>query len=139
MTYREIGAEVGVSQTAVWLVLKDDPECDRRRSRVVGAPMIPGLLPVWRGRTVIDFARVDLDDWERYCHLRFGLHGGGDGYAIACVDGRNIYLHHMLMGEKPRSGGLVVDHVNHDTLDNRRANLRAVTQRENCANRMVKS
>lgn len=44
------------------------------------------------------------------------------------------YLHRMILGledDDPR----VCDHINRNTKDNRRANLRAVTQKENCANR----
>lgn len=51
-------------------------------------------------------------------------------YAHAVVDGRRVYMHRLLMGNPPQE----VDHINQDTLDNRRANLRLVTasqQRQN--------
>lgn len=44
-----------------------------------------------------------------------------------------ILMHHMVVG-KPLHG-FVVDHINGDTLDNRRENLRIVTNRENSQNR----
>ena len=45
---------------------------------------------------------------------------------------RNIYMHRFIMLE-PK--GMMVDHVNHDPLDNRRANLRICTRTENLRNR----
>ncbi len=45
-----------------------------------------------------------------------------------------VYMARQVLGlctEDPR----VVDHINHDTLDNRRASLRACTQQQNCWNR----
>lgn len=41
---------------------------------------------------------------------------------------KTIYLHRLLMGNPI---GKVVDHKNHDTLDNRRENLRICTQQDN--------
>ena len=43
-----------------------------------------------------------------------------------------IALHRLVM--EPVPDGLVVDHINRDTLDNRKANLRIVTQQENTWN-----
>lgn len=47
------------------------------------------------------------------------------------VNKRPVYLHHEIMGKK---AGLVVDHINRNTLDNRRENLRFVTPQENSKN-----
>lgn len=45
-----------------------------------------------------------------------------------------IKLHRFLLRPPP---GIEVDHINHDGLDNRRCNLRLVTQRENQQNRIT--
>jgi hypothetical protein len=42
-------------------------------------------------------------------------------------------LHRLILGLVP-GDGLEVDHINGDPLDNRRANLRAVTRAQNCQN-----
>lgn len=46
---------------------------------------------------------------------------------------KTILLHRVIMGIDDSS--LEIDHINHDTLDNRRANLRTSTHAENQANR----
>lgn len=42
------------------------------------------------------------------------------------------YLHSMIMNS---DGSVIVDHINNDTLDNRKENLRFVTKQENISNR----
>lgn len=46
---------------------------------------------------------------------------------------RVLGLHRFLMGDPE---GLVIDHINHNTLDNRKSNLRAVTVAENGQNQV---
>ena len=42
-----------------------------------------------------------------------------------------VFLHHSVI---PQERGRVIDHVNHDLLNNLRTNLRSVTHRQNCCN-----
>ena len=42
-------------------------------------------------------------------------------------------MHRLIMGFPPAP--LVVDHINHDGLDNRRSNLRVITKKQNQGNR----
>lgn len=51
-------------------------------------------------------------------------------------DGKNKYYLHRLITNAPK--GLQVDHINHNTLNNRKANLHICTQQENLKNRRTK-
>lgn len=81
---------------------------------------------------------VDQDIYYRLGHLKWYLKGGKRGkyYAIRSVkigDGQTKMLClHREITDAPK--GLVVDHLNGDSLDNRRANLRLATQSQNHQN-----
>lgn len=53
---------------------------------------------------------------------------GGYVYVVMTVGGRQALLHRHITGVESSA---VVDHFNHDTLDNRRVNLRVCTRSEN--------
>lgn len=95
---------------------------------------IPGLLPPWNAHSQItDFVRVDIADWVELKDYRFST--VGTGYACTRIDGKRVYLHHLLVGRLARGGGMQTDHINRDKLDNRRQNVRVVTTKENQHNR----
>lgn len=85
--------------------------------------------------TVRAEAIIDLADLERVQGLRWKYNESrkGEGGYVRSSDGK-VYLHAYLMqpGE-----GLQVDHINLNRLDNRRSNLRVVTQAENMVNRTL--
>lgn len=78
------------------------------------------------------FAILDEDDWLR---LRGYSWHRTAGYPSRKVNGKVVYMHQDVIGRAP--DGLVTDHISGDKLDNRKANLRHVTQRENLLNRLA--
>jgi len=81
------------------------------------------------------YALVDEEDYERLGHLAWTLllHRDGRSYAFRHPQGQMLYLHRAICGCEP-GDGTVVDHRNGDGLDNRRSNLRVVTQAINTRN-----
>ena len=53
------------------------------------------------------------------------------GYAHRCTKHKTILMHRAVIGAK---AGEIVDHINQDRLDNRRANLRLVSNQANSLN-----
>lgn len=80
----------------------------------------------------VDFI-FDLDDYSKIKNYNWRIHPNGyvsgsewDGIA------KTILLHRLIMNV-PK--GYVVDHINHDKLDNRKSNLRICTYQENNRNK----
>jgi hypothetical protein len=85
------------------------------------------------------------DEWEVYLskHRWFAVRKGGLVYAACFVypkgrRRRRVYLHRMILSVE-LSSDKVVDHRNHDTLDNREANLRICSQKQNSWNSRSRS
>jgi len=62
---------------------------------------------------------------------------GGKVYARATIDGASVYMHRMILGLET-GDGMVGDHINGCTVDNRRRNLRAVSVAVNAQSARVK-
>ena len=84
------------------------------------------------------WAKIDLDDFEkvllRVKKTKWLLHDSAPGevWGKYVVDSnRKTRLHRLVCGV---TGSNVVDHINGDTLDNRKVNLRVVTRAENNIN-----
>lgn len=105
---------------------------NQRLSRIPICPVGPSIAYVPVGLHV--YSLIDVDD----LHLVRGRewfdtkHPKGDLYAVSRRDKM-----HRLIANPPI--GMVVDHRNGDTLDNRRCNLRVCTSQENSRNRATVS
>lgn len=91
----------------------------------------------YRGEPTGKFAVVDADDEPMVSRYSWSeVTKGGADYARVTMraGGRptTLYLHRYIMGVS--DGQTIVDHVNGDTLDNRRCNLRLCSKRENSRN-----
>lgn len=77
-----------------------------------------------------------LDDLQRYIWHVIHTHNGMyvRGYLAHCRKGPRELMHRLVCGNIP--DGMVVDHINHNTLDNRRENLRVCTHAQNMWNRL---
>lgn len=86
------------------------------------------LFPITGGEAQIDEADLELVSQYKW-------HKNDNGYAVwrGIKDGKKqtIRMHRLIM-QPPND--MVVDHINHDPLDNRRENLRIVTQSVNMRN-----
>ena len=84
------------------------------------------------------YAMIDDEDYERVSQYKWT--------AEKCSKSENYYarnrtintkMHRLIMG-LDSSSKLVVDHIGHNTLDNRKKYLRVCTQKENLRNRRKK-
>jgi len=114
-----------IYRLAVWLLL-----CYRRLH--YGYPF--RRIPLTQGK----YAIVDPEDYERLAKYKwFAIRYERGYYAVrAARDSkgrqRNVRMHREIMGE-PK--GKIIDHINHNGLDNRKANLRFVTRQQNSWNK----
>ena len=81
---------------------------------------------------------IDKEDEEKIKKYRWRL-DKNTGYVYSDFLGIKIYLHRFIMNVHQNKDGLVIDHINRDKKDNRRANLRIVTHAENLRNMSILS
>ena len=75
-----------------------------------------------------DFAKVSPYQWYASCLKN-------KNYAATRVGPKTIYMHRLILGVHEVRDALVVDHINHDGLDNTRENLKLCSRSENLRNR----
>jgi hypothetical protein len=81
-------------------------------------------------------ATIDADDWPLVANYTWTPQTLGYAATTArTADGKRttLLLHRVILGITDRK--ISVDHINRDRLDCRRANLRIITQAQNCQNR----
>jgi hypothetical protein len=82
-----------------------------------------------------DKCRVDAEDYAYLSHWKWNWAGYGkhQRYVVRNDDRQGkVAMHRLLMKAKP---GQIVDHIDGDTLDNRKSNLRFVSYRQSTLNR----
>lgn len=101
------------------------------------------LISLSQGKTAI----VDTEDYEWLVERKWSLHHTSNRrnfYAITpdcfAVPQKNLFMHReILLRYGHELGKLQVDHINGNGLDNRKCNLRLVTQAQNCMNMRARS
>jgi len=98
-------------------------------SRTAGArSRSPRLIPLTRGK----FAIVDAEDYPRLSQYTWFAEGTSRNcYAARKAGGKSIKMHREVMQAPDH---LVVDHIDHNGLHNRKQNLRLCTFAQNCRN-----
>jgi len=85
-------------------------------------------IPLTQGRVAV----VDDCDFAYLNQFKWHVVGRGGIYAARAAKRKLFYMSRDIMRPLP---GFEVDHINHDTLDNRRGNLRICTCQQNTFNR----
>lgn len=87
--------------------------------------------------------KIDKEDIEKCIKLKWSYKKSKKdtenkkyGYATSKINGKYIALHRYILDYNDKK---VVDHINNDTLDNRKINLRIITIAENNRNRSIRS
>ncbi len=85
-------------------------------------------IPLTQGKVAI----VDADDYPSLIRFKWcASRNSRIFYALATINHRNMPMHRFIMNPP---ADMVVDHINHNGLDNRRSNLRVCTTTQNIRN-----
>lgn len=87
------------------------------------------IIPVSQGK----FTTIDGEDYSLVGQYRWYINHYG--YAVTNVGYKKIFMHRLIMNT-PK--GLVVDHINHNSLDNQKSNLRNCTRGQNQFNMLIR-
>lgn len=93
------------------------------------------IIPLTKGK----FAIVDDADFDWLNQYKWCAHEnrkGGECYATSYINHKNVKMHRLIMGATGRWD--IIDHIDHNTLNNQRHNLRHATQKQNNQNRKSK-
>ena len=81
------------------------------------------------------FALVDDEDFEYINQWKWRCNNSGTGYAVRRIGNKTIHMHRVI---NKTPDGYWTDHINRNSLDNRKENLRTVTPSLNILNSRVR-
>lgn len=85
---------------------------------------------------VVGQAIIDTEDLDKVKDIKWKL--SWNGYAMSTPRSRpSRHMSRVIYGEEKLTPELFVDHINHNTLDNRKKNLRSATKSENAMNSIL--
>lgn len=94
------------------------------------------LIPLTQNQNAV----VDADQYERLIQWNWFAHWNPNTrsfYAMRSLrGGKSIWMHRFILGIEDER---MIDHFNHDTLDNRKSNLRLANDLENAWNQRLSS
>ena len=80
----------------------------------------------------------DIDDFDDI--KKYNWYIRRDGYVASSSNGKHTKMHTLIMSKNNEIGDYLIDHINHNKTDNRKSNLRLVTNSQNQMNKgLVKS
>lgn len=107
--------------------LDNSPYCKNDPNEVVVYTDYAELILRDKSGYELNRTLIDIEDIDLVIKYRWSYHHSG--YAVAKIDGVQVRLHRLVMNvTNPQD---IVDHINHNTLDNRKENLRICTSAEN--------
>jgi len=77
------------------------------------------------------YAKIDSEDYDRVNKHKWRFYSK---YPETKIAGKTILMQRLIMNAKP---GEIIDHLNHNKLDNRKQNLKRTTVQGNAFNRVV--
>lgn len=79
---------------------------------------------------------IDKEDISRINEHNWRLNE--KGYVISDIKNHKVRLHNLILNRNTSNPKIVCDHINRNKLDNRKSNLKIVSQKENNKNRILK-
>ena len=91
---------------------------------------------------------IDLEDLDRVINFPYSwfakysstvgkFYAASSEYRPELKKARTVLMHQFIMGVENSTREVNIDHINHDTLDNRKENLRITNVTDNCKNRRL--
>ncbi len=88
-----------------------------------------------KNKEIIDYILVSEEDYEKVNKIKWHISLSKDGYkhVTGKINNRDIRLSHFIFG-KPKDG-YIIDHIDNNSLNHQKENLREITYSENSQNR----